>query len=96
MKHLQKQHRCAHPRAKIVVITAIVLSTVTLTALHLRQMEAQARLQALQDQTACLEAENAELDRQIQSVGSVEFIRRIALEELHLVDPGTIIIEESE
>lgn len=95
MKH-RHQQRCAHPTAKLIVIFAIVLSTLTLTALHLRQMDAQARLCALQEQAAQLEQENAALERQIQSIGSVDFIRRIAAEELQLVEPGTIIIEESE
>ena len=95
MKHLQHQ-RCAHPTAKLIVVAAIVLSTITLTVLHLRQMDAQARLRTLQEQAAQLEQENAALDQQIRSVGTVDFIRRIAVEELHLVEPGTIIIEESE
>lgn len=96
MKKLQTQYHCAHPLAKIIVTTAIVLSTVTLISLHLRQLEANTRLLALQEEVARLESENTALSQQIQNIGTPESIRLIAEKELHLVDPGTIIIEESE
>ncbi len=96
MQRITLQHRRTLPLTKAVVTTAIVLSTVTLIALRLCQWDAQAKLGVLQEQAAQLAQENTDLSNRIENIDSLESIRRIADEELNLVDPGTIIIEESE
>lgn len=75
---------------KCAVLVTIVLSTVALTTLRIgisqyQQQTAQARAQAAQ-----LEQENRQLEENIQQLGTVESVRRIAREELGLVDPGTV------
>lgn len=95
-RRITLQHRRSLPLTKAVVTTAIVLSTVTLIALRLCQWDSQAKLADLQEQATQLVSENTNLSNRIENIDSLESIRQIADEELNLVDPGTIIIEESE
>ncbi len=95
-RRITLKHRRSLPLTKAVVTTAIVLSTVTLIALRLCQWDSQAKLADLQEQAAQLVSENTNLSNRIENIDSLESIRQIADEELNLVDPGTIIIEESE
>ncbi len=103
MKHLYRllhsirlQHCRTLPLTKAVVTTAIVLSTMTLVALQLCQLKSQAKIDALQEQAAHLERENAALSQQVENIDRLDSIRQIAAQELNLVNPDTIIIEESE
>lgn len=96
LQKFQLQYRRSHPLTKAVVTAAIVLSTVALVSLGLAQWDAQAKLAVLQEQAAALENSNAEYAQRIGQLGTVESIRQIAAEELGLVDPDTIIFEESE
>lgn len=85
------------PLLKAVVTVAIALCTVTLIALRYTQLEQQKVLALLHTQAAAIEQENADLADRIQSLGTAKSIRRIAAEELGLVDPDTIIFDsESE
>ena len=72
---------------KCVVLTAIVLATVALLTIHFSIRQNQQTLQQLQSQAARLEQENQDLSQQIGQIGTVQSIKRIALEELDLVDP---------
>ena len=81
------------PLLKTVVAAAIALSTVVLVTLRLSTWEAEEQLQKLQQRAAILEMENAQLQQQVDELGTVESIRTIAARELGLVEPGTIIIE---
>ena len=83
----------ASPLLKTVVSAAIALSTVVLITLSLTQWEAKDKALELQRLAAALEQENAQLQEQIENLGTVESIRQIAAQELGLVDPGTIIID---
>lgn len=83
----------ASPLMKTVVTAAIALSTVTLITLRLSQWDAQNTKQELLQRAAVLQQENAELREQIENLGTVESIQKIAREELGLVDPNTIIID---
>lgn len=96
IRRITLQHRRSLPLTKAVVTTAIVLSTVTLIALHLCQWDSRTKLGQLQEQAAQLVNENTNLANRIENIDSLESIRQIADEKLNLVDPGTIIIEESE
>ena len=83
----------ASPLMKTVVSAAIALSTVALISLRLAQWDAQNTTQELLQKAAALEKENAQLQEQIDELGTVDSIRRVAAEELGLVDPNTIIID---
>ena len=78
----------------IMVIIAIVLSMGALTFLHLSTAALENRTKDLQDQAACLEAENAQLQEDIDQVDSIEGIVEIAEEELGLVQPDAVFFVE--
>ena len=80
---------------KVVVAAAIVLSSVTLVTLRLSHWEAEARLTELQQQIAATAQRNDELRHDIDELGTTDSVRKIAQEELGLVDPDTIIIEDA-
>lgn len=78
---------------KIVVLCAIIVSTVTLLALRSGLTSTQSWIDALKEQAAGLEQEHDRLEDKNNALGSVDGIKDIAEEELDLVDPDTVIIE---
>ncbi len=96
LRQVKLQHRRTPPLTKAIVTAAIVLSTVTLIAIRLCQWEAQTKLGILQEQAAALSEENTALSERIENINNLDSIRQIADEELGLVDPGTVIIGQSE
>lgn len=74
---------------KCVVLVTIVLSTVALLSLGVSIRQTRQKTENLQSQAVQLEEENQQLEQNIASIGTVESIKRIALEELDLVDPDT-------
>lgn len=76
---------------KCVVLTAIILCTVCLMVLRSSILEARAETDALRTQAAALEQDNQQLETNIAELGTVESVKRIALELLGLVSPDTII-----
>lgn len=74
---------------KCVVLTAIVLSTVALVALYFTISETRQQTEDLRIQAARLEQENQQLTQAIAEAGTVQSIKRIAMEELGLVDPDS-------
>ena len=74
---------------KCVILAAIVLSTAAMVTLRFTIREYQDRQQELALQAAQLEQENRTLTKNIAELGTVESIKRIAREELGLVDPDT-------
>ncbi len=92
----QVEYRPSHILTKVVIITAIALSTVSLVALRLTQWEAQEKLERLQAEAARLEQENSQYAQRIEKLGTEESIRQIAAEELDLVCPGTIVFDETD
>lgn len=83
----------ASPLLKAAISAAIALSTVTLITLRLTQWDTWDKAQQLHEQAAALEQENIRLQEQIDDLGTVDSIRRIAAQELGLVDPNAIIID---
>lgn len=83
----------ASPLLKAAISAAIALSTVTLITLRLTQWDTRDKAQQLREQAAALEQENIRLQEQIDDLGTVDSIRRIAAQELGLVDPNAIIID---
>ncbi|MBR2047997.1 MAG: septum formation initiator family protein [Oscillospiraceae bacterium] len=79
------------PLLKAAVFSAVALCTVTLLALGLSIQEKETELALLQEQTAALALENAELQARVDALGTAESYRQIAAEELGLVDPDTIV-----
>ena len=96
LNQFQLQYRRTSTLHKVVIAAAVVLSSVTLFSLRLVQWEAEEQLQELRHQLAALEQGNAGLRRDIDELGTTESIRRIAREELGLVDPDTIIFEDAD
>lgn len=80
-------YRRSSPLLKCVVLTAIVLSTAAILTIHFSIRQANEQTQSLRMQAARLEQENRELVQNIAEIGTVQSIKRIALEELDLVDP---------
>lgn len=95
LSRFQLQYRRTPTLNKVVVAAAIVLSSVTLVSLRLTQWEAEARAADLRQQIAATEQRNKELRQDIDDLGTTDSVRKIAREELGLVDPDTIIIEDA-
>ena len=82
-------YKRSSPLTKCVVLVAILLSTVALLATRSaikRNQQEQARLE---EQAAQLAYDNYQLSKKIAEIGSVESIKRIATQELGLVDPDS-------
>ena len=77
----------------IMLIVAIVLTTGALTALHLFKSQLQNRNDALREEAARLEMENAALQEDIDQVGSIQSIVEIAEKELGLVQPDAVFYQ---
>ena len=96
LSRFQLQYRRTPTLHKVAVAAAIVLSSVTLISLRLGHWEAEAQLAELQHRAAVLEQENEALRQDIDALGTTDSIRQIAREELGLVDPDTIIFEQTD
>lgn len=96
LSRFQLQYRRTSTLHKVVIAAAVVLSSVTLFTLRLVQWDAEDQLHDLRQQAAALELRNAELREDIDELGTTESIRRIAREELGLMDPDTIIFEDAD
>ena len=73
---------------KILVLVTILASTAALLALRSQLQDYREQSQILQSQAVGLQQENAELTAKIAALGTKDSIRRIATEELGLVDPN--------
>ncbi len=82
-------YRRSSPLLKCVVLAAIVLATAALLTIHFSIRQTRQQTADLRAQAARLEQENRELKEQIALAGTVQSIKRIAMEELDLVDPDT-------
>ena len=73
---------------KVLVLVTILASAAALLALRGLMLGYQQQRQALQSQALQLQQENAELTERIAELGTEDSIRRIAMEELGLMDPN--------
>jgi cell division protein FtsL len=96
LNRFQLQYRRTSTLHKVVVAAAVVLSSVTLLSLRLAHWNAEERAAELRQQVAAQEQQNADLRQDINELGTADSIREIAQEELGLVDPDTIIIEDAD
>ncbi len=96
-RRIRLVYRRSSTLLKCVVLTAIVLSAAVLVTLRFIIQDFQAYQQQLAQQAAQLEQKNRLLTQNIAELGTVESVKRIAREELGLVDPDTefFIPEES-
>ena len=92
-KRVKVEFRSGRPLIKILACVAIVLAIVALAALRWSQNRIQAETDALRDQAADLQHENADLQDKIDGLGSIDSVKEIAEEELGLVDPDTVVID---
>lgn len=92
-RNIRLVFRRSRTSTKIVVITAVVLSVLTLAVLHFAIAAAKADTEQLRQEAAGLEQEKSRLEMYIEQLGTIEGIIRIAQEELGLIEPGSIIIQ---
>ena len=81
---------------KVAVVSAAILSVVALVALYgsIRRLEKQ--YDQLRDQAMALESGNIVLQERINDLGSMESALRIAMEELGLTFPDSVIFAPGE
>lgn len=96
LSRFQLQYRRTSTLNKVVIAAAIVLSSLTLLSLRLVQQETEQTLTDLRQQVAVLDQRNDELREDIDALGTSDSIRKIAQQELGLVDPDTIIFERAD
>lgn len=90
---IQLVFKRSSPITKAALLAAVVMSTIALLALHGSIRDSRAQYEAMRAQAALLESRNTDLSACMENVGSVEGIARIAMEELGLVYPDTVIFE---
>ena len=78
---------------KILLIVLILVSTLALLALRWVTDSIRQETENLREKAAAVEYENGELEQKIDEVDSVKGVQSIAEEELHMVDPNTVIID---
>ena len=79
-------------KLKIALVLLILVCAAALVALGVVRGRIEARTQALLDQAAALEQDNADLKEKTDQLGTSSIIKEIAREELGLVDPDTVLI----
>ncbi len=82
----------SNPVTKAAILAAVVLSLVALVALYSSIDHIQNQYDALRNQAMELESGNGQLQTKIDDLGSWESAIRIAMEELGLTFPDSMII----
>ena len=80
---------------KIILLVTIVSCTVALLILHATIRSTQQKAEDLRATAAWYEQENAELRQNIAQLGTEKSVRRIAAEELGLVDPEATFFQST-
>ncbi len=96
LKRIRLVYRRSTTLTKAVVLSAAVLCLTALIVLQLSIGASRDRTQELADQAAQYQHQNQELKDNIGDLGSADSVEQIAKEELGLVDPDTVIIEEQD
>lgn len=84
------------PITKAAVMAAAILSVVALVALYGSIDRLQHQYDSLRSQAMALESDNVVLQEQIDDLGSMESAIRIAMEELGLTFPDSMIFAPGE
>lgn len=86
-------YRRSRTSTKVVVLVAVVLSILALSALCIAIGVTRADTEQLRQEAMELEQDNNRLKMYIEQLGTIEGIIRIAQEELGLIEPGSVIIQ---
>lgn len=92
-RNVQVKFRRSKPLTKVVVIAAIVLSTVALLTLRWVQTDIERQTQEMKEEAGQLLEENAELEQKKEDAGSIQGVIGIAESELGYMDPDTTFFE---
>lgn len=82
--------------SKCALLAALVLCTACLLTLRFQLTAEQAKQEQLRAEAVTLEQRNAELAEMIAQLGTVQSVKRIALTELNLVTPDTVLFIPAE
>ena len=88
--------RKTSPVTKAAIVTAAILSVVAIVALYGSIDSLRNQYDALRDDALALESDNAALKDNIEDLGSLESALRIAMEELVLTFPDSLIFAPNE
>lgn len=77
----------------VMLVVAVLLSVGALTVLHFSIASLKNRTEDLRNQAIYLEGENAQLQEDIDQVGSIQSIVDIAEKELGLVQPDAVFYQ---
>ena len=88
-RRIRLVYRRSSTLLKCAVLAVIVLSTVALLAIHFTIGQTKQDTEVLRQEAARLEMENRQLTEYIAEVGTVQSIKRIAMEQLGLADPNS-------
>lgn len=83
--------RKASPVTKAAVVAALILCVVALVALHGSITQIRSQYDAMRLQAMALESGNQSLIERIDDLGTLESALRIAMEELGLTFPDSVI-----
>lgn len=78
---------------KILVLIMIIACIAALLILTLAILDARQEVEALRQQAANLQQENNRIQQDIDQLGTVQSIIKIAMEKLGLIQPDAIIIK---
>ncbi len=81
------------PLLKVILLVTIVLCTAALLTLRTMIRKTKEQGDSLRATAAWYEQENAELEQNIAQLGTEKSVRRIATEELGLVDPDATFFQ---
>jgi len=93
LRNVQIKFRRSKRITKILVIAAIVLSTVALLTLRWVQTDIERHTQEMREEAGQLAKENEELEQKKDNAGSIQGVKDIAESELDYVDPDTTFFE---
>lgn len=86
-------YRRSSPLLKFAVLILLVASIVALLTMRLVLLQTQSQYDQLRHHAAQLEQQNQQLEQNIAELGTVQSYKRIAAEELGLVDPDTTFFQ---
>ena len=84
------------PKLKILVVVTLVVCTVALLTLSIGIAVSKANAEAMRQEAAGLEQENAALSEDISEFGTIKSIKELARKLFGLVDPDTVIFSPEE
>ena len=93
LSRIRLVYRRSSNLTKCVVIATLLLCTAVLVSLRASLLQTEKRTAALRTEAASLEQEKNALKKDIEDMGSVESVKKIAYAFLGLVDPDAVIYE---